>query len=290
MGVSAPAVSVRPVLPGDVPPAAAFLREQLKPDLPLAIWEQSFRLSSAGEHPNAGFMLTAGDTVVGVYSATYAERRIGERRERVCSLGHWAVLPQYRFHSLRLLKALLGQEGCSFTDFLPTPQVAALNARFGFRSLETATALVPNMPRPSRRRGSRISSEPSEIERLLAGEDLAHYRDHVAAPETRHVALAHGDERCYVIFRREQRRGWLNVASVLHVSHPGLLAELAGPFAWHLIVQHRTAIQMIETHIAPRPRLSLVRATPKPRMYRSATLSADEVDYLYSVMVSMPLI
>lgn len=281
---------VRPIGAADVPRAAAFLRAQLKPELPQEIWERSFRLSSAGDHPNAGFMLVDGDEVVGAYSATYAERRFDGRVERICGLGHWAVLPAYRRFSLSLLRAILSQPGYSFTDFLPTPSVATLNERLGFRTLETSMSIVPNLPLPPRRRGVRISSDPDEVERLLEGVDLEHYRDHAAAPETRHVALARGDERCYVIFRREQRRGALAVAYILHISNPTLFAQLAGPFAWHLITRHRTVVQMIETHLLPRPRLALTKATPKQRMYRGDTLRPEDVDFLYSVMISMPLI
>ena len=75
--------------------------------------------------PNHGFMLRDGQRVVGVYLAFYSERVIAGRVERFCNLGAWCVLPEFRFHSVRLLKALLAQDGYHFTDLSPSEKVSA---------------------------------------------------------------------------------------------------------------------------------------------------------------------
>ena len=94
-------------------------------------------------------MLLDGDRIVGAHLAFYS--RADDRRppERFCNLGAWCVLPEYRFHGLRLLKALLAQEGYHFTDLSPSGNVVGLNKRLGFEFLDTTTALVPNLPWPS---------------------------------------------------------------------------------------------------------------------------------------------
>ena len=56
-------------------------------------------------------MLLDDNAVVGAYLAFYSERMIDGRAEPFCNLGAWCVLPSYRFHSLRLLNALLAQPG-----------------------------------------------------------------------------------------------------------------------------------------------------------------------------------
>ena len=58
---------------------------------------------------------------------------IDGRVERFCNLGAWCVLPEHRFHALRLLKALLAQDGYHFTDLSPSGNVVGLNERLGFR-------------------------------------------------------------------------------------------------------------------------------------------------------------
>ena len=117
-------------------------------------------------------MLLDGDEVVGAQLAFYSERSIDGRRERFCNLGAWCVLPEYRFHSLRLLKAALGQQGYHFTDLSPSGNVVDINSRLEFRFLDTTTILVPNLPWPSRPGRSVISSDPALIERTLTGRDL----------------------------------------------------------------------------------------------------------------------
>ena len=74
-------------------------------------------------------MLLDGDTIVGAHLAFYSERMIEDRRERFCNLGAWCVQPDYRFHSLRLLKALLAQEGYTFTDLSPSGNVIGVNEK-----------------------------------------------------------------------------------------------------------------------------------------------------------------
>ena len=69
------------------------------------------------EAPNYGFVLRDGRRVVGAYLAFYSERTIGGRTERFCNLASWSVLPEFRLHSVRLLRALLAQDGYHFTDF-----------------------------------------------------------------------------------------------------------------------------------------------------------------------------
>ena len=68
---------------------------------------------------NTGFMLLGDGAVGGVDLASYSERTISGRRERFCNLGAWCVLPEFRFHALRLLKALLAQDGYHFIDLSP---------------------------------------------------------------------------------------------------------------------------------------------------------------------------
>ena len=109
-------------------------------------------------------MLLDGDAVVGAHLAFYSERTIAGRRERFCNLGAWCVLPDYRFHALRLLKALLAQDGYHFTDLSPSGNVVGLNTRLGFRFLDTTTAVVPNLPWPSRPGRDTISADPALIE------------------------------------------------------------------------------------------------------------------------------
>lgn len=270
-----------------MPAVARFLHLHMNRGIPVEVWQRMMLRTSMPERPNAGFLLEAGDDLVGVHVATYAQRVTDGRMERFCGLGPWCVLPGYEFDSMRLLMALLAQKGYHFIDLCPTDEVAKLDARLGFRPLDTRLSAVANLPWPSWPGRVRISSEPAEIEAMLTGDDLLHYRDHRDAPRARHVALRHGDRSCYVMLRRIRRRQVPVVGRLLHVSDPDLLSDLMRPFSRHLLFRHQLVALLVEAHLLRRlPRLSLALRRARPRMAR--TLRPVDVDYLYSELVGLP--
>ena len=290
MALTAPAktrVEIRPITDADVPAVAAFLHANLNERVATAAWARALE-TTWSERPNAGFMLLADGDVVGANLAFYSERTVDGKLERFCNLGALCVLPEHRFQALRLLKALLAQDGYHFTDLSPSGNVVGLNEKLGFRYLDTTTTLVPNLPWPSRPGRDTVSADPAVIERTLTGRDLERYRDHAGAPAARHVLLARDGEHCHVVFRKDRRKGVPLFATVLHVSNPDLFGRMAGPFARHLLVRHRVAATLLERAVTDhRPRLSLSVAAPRQKMFRSPTLGPAQIDYLYSELVCL---
>jgi hypothetical protein len=281
-------VEVRPIEEADVPAVASFLHAQLNQRVTSATWARALDAPWVAERPNAGFMLLDGDEIVGAHLAFYSQRTIDGRNERFCNLGAWCVMPDYRFHGLRLLKALLAQDGYHFTDLSPSGNVVGLNSRLGFSFLDTTTAVVPNLPWPSPPGRDTISSDPALLERTLAGRDLEHYRDHRGASAARHLLLARGDEHCYVIWRKDRRKGLPLFASILHVSKPDLFRAMAAPLARHLLVRHRLPVMLLERAVVEhRPRLSRTVDSPRRKMFKSPSLDPAQIDYLYSELVCL---
>ena len=281
-------VHVRPIAEADAPPVAAFLHANLNERVTADEWARAVDVPWEVERPNAGFMLLDGDTLVGVHLAFYSERTIDGRRERFCNLGAWCVLPEHRFHALRLLKALLAQDGYHFTDLSPSGNVVGLNTRLGFSFLDTTTTVIPNLPWPSRPGRDTISDDRGLLERTLTGADLERYRDHAGADAARHLLLMRGGEQCYVIFRKDRRKGLPLFASLLHVSNPALLRAMAGPLSRHLLVRHGAAATLAERAVVDlRPRLSRTVDSPRRKMFRSPNLTAAHIDYLYSELVCL---
>ncbi|HEY7622000.1 MAG TPA: hypothetical protein VH834_19675 [Solirubrobacteraceae bacterium] len=278
-------VRVVPITDDDVRRVAEFLHA-VDRRVSADAWTAAVNVPWEVEKPNAGFMLLDADDVVGVQLAFYSERMLSGTRERFCNLGAWYVSPGYRFHALRLLKAVLRQEGYHFTDLSPSGNVVGVNEKLSFRFLDTTTALVPNLPWPTLPRRDRISSDPALIERTVTGADLKLYRDHVATGAARHVVLIRGDEWCYVMFRRDRRKGLPLFASVLYVSNPALFRAMARPFARHLLLHHRALGTLAEERVVGcRPRPSLRLRSPRRKMFRSPNLAPAQIDYLYSELV-----
>ncbi|MBX6722001.1 MAG: hypothetical protein IRY92_01990 [Dactylosporangium sp.] len=231
-------------------------------------------------------MLVSDGAVVGVYLAFYSERTIAGRRERFCNLGAWCVLPEHRFHSLRLLRALLAQPGYTFTDLSPSGNVIPVNTRMKFDFLDTTTALVPALPRLAWFGRGRVSADPAVIEDTISGDDLERYRDHAGAAAARHLVLVRGNEWCYLVFRKDRRKRLPFFASILYASNPELLRAMGGRLSRHLLFRHGVLAILAELRVVRhRPRLSVMVRSPRRKMFKSDHLTADQIDYLYSELV-----
>ena len=140
-------VDLRPIAESDVASVAEFLNAHLNPSVPPAAWARALDVPWRVDQPNAGFMLARRRRRGGrAPRVLLRARSIDGRPERFCNLGAWCVLEEYRFHAMRLLKALLAQDGYHFTDLSPSGNVVGVNERLGFRFLDTTTALMPNLP------------------------------------------------------------------------------------------------------------------------------------------------
>lgn len=305
-------LEICPIADTDLDAVAFFLHRNLNNRLSPPEWRSAMSASWKADAPNYGFMLRDEQRVVGAYLAFYSERTVAGRRERFCNLASWAVHKDFRVHSVRLLKALLAQDGYHFTDLGPTGNVIALNARMKFRFLDTSAVVIPNLPWPTLPGRTRISADPEVIESVLTGDELELYRDHTQADAACHLVLISGSDSCYVMFRRRWWRRLPFFAAILHVSNPELFRHAARPLGRYLLLHHRAVVTLAELRIiGQRPRLSFRLPQPKaitgkhdswlvrdysrryygtipPKMYRSASLEPEQVDELYSELVCVP--
>ncbi|AQA02539.1 hypothetical protein BVC93_08960 [Mycobacterium sp. MS1601] len=270
----------------DLLAVANFLHDNHNDRLPWAL--ACTALPGGSAPPNYGFMLRAGGRVVGSMLALYSQRQIGGRVEHFCNLGSWCVLPEYRFRSISLLNAALAQDGYHFTALSPDTGPREILAWSGFRFLDTSAVLVPNLPWPAVPGGTRVSSDPALIERILTGTDLHVYRDHARVLAAKQVVLARGDQRCHVVFREFRHHNVPVFAEILHVSDPDLLRRWFRTLGRHLLLRHRLPATLVEVRLVghrPRPGLEL---NSWPKMYLSKDLGPDDIDYLYSELVCLP--
>jgi hypothetical protein len=278
-------VELAPITDACISPVANFLHVNYQDRIPWA------RSSLAGpwkvDAPNYGFVLRDGQHIVGAHLAFYSERLIAGRVERFCDLGTWYVLPQFRFHSIRLIKALLAQDGYHFTALSASPEVLRIHTRLGFRSLDTSAVIIPNLPWPGRPGRTTISADPDVIESTLSGAELELYHDHAQALAAHHIVLIRGSDSCYVMYR-EARFKSIPDAVILHVSNPELFHSAILPLTRHLLIRHRLLVTQAELRIIRyRPSLSF-KATSRPKMYYSASLGPGQIDDLYSELVCIP--
>jgi hypothetical protein len=278
-------VELFPITDADIAAVADFLYVNYRDRIP---WARS-RLAGPWkvEAPNHGFVLRDGQRIVGAHLAFYSERPVAGRVERFCDLGTWYVLPEFRFHSIRLIKAVLAQDGYHFTALTPSNKVASIHARLGLRPLDTSAALIPNLPWPTPPGRTTISADPDVIEGTLAGAELELYRDHAQALAGRHIVLLRGTDSCYVMYREMRIKG-VPLAVILHVSDPQLFHRAMLPLTRHLLVRHRLLATLAELRIIGRRPPPSFKVTSWPKLYRSASLKPDQIDDLYSELVCVP--
>ena len=278
-------VELSPITDADIAAVAEFLHVNYKDRIP---WARS-RLAGPWkvEAPNHGFVLRDGQRIVGAFTAFYSERLVAGKMEPFCDLGTWYVLPEFRFHSIRLLKALLAQDGYHFTALTPSDKVVSIQTRLGFSPLDTSAALIPNLPWPTPPGRTTISTDPDVIESTLAGRELELYHDHAQALAARHIVLLRRPDSCYVMYRETRVKG-VPLAVIVYVSNTRLFHHAILPLTRHLLVRHRLLATLAELRIiGPRPYLSF-KVTSWPKMYRSASLKPNQIDDLYSELVCIP--
>lgn len=282
---------VRPVCTADLPGVAQFLASNMPSATPADQWVEAWRaannLPSSGA-PNHGMLLQSGDEIVGVYAAIYSIRGFAHRPERFCNLAVWCVQPEYRARGWSLLRALLSQQGYHFTDLNPSDVVQKLNIRLGFSYLETRSQLAVNLPWRARSTVV-VSSDPDIIGGSLTGDALVVYRDHARAKWARHAVIVRGDEACYVQWRVARIRGRDRLAEIQYASNPELLRAAFLQLSGHLLISHNMLFTVVEERVSGgRVRWAWSRRRPARKMFKSETLAARDIDYLYSEITAQP--
>jgi hypothetical protein len=277
------AVSLRPITDEDLDKVARFLHAHHDSTIPVERFRQSFAAQHSTSRPDNGVMLVDGDEIVGAYLAYYSDRVVDGRLERICNLGSWYVLPQYRRHSLKMAKAILTRDGFHFLDLSPSDTVAALNKRLGFNYLDNRAVVLPAVPWPWR--PARISSDPLVIQQALSGEELRLYKDHRDAPAARHVVLQDRGAVCYVVLRVVRRKK-LPVAIVVHASRPDMLRRMIHPFVGFALLRQRVVAVAVELRwLDGKVPGGSIPWRLRPKMFRSPTLRPEQIDYFYSELL-----
>jgi hypothetical protein len=276
-------LSLEPIEVTDAPQVGRFLHEQLNQRVPADSWTRAMLAARNRASPNLGFLLKEDGRIVGSALAFYSERTTEQGLERFCNLGAWCVDDEHRSQGLRLVRAILSQPGFHFTDFSPSGNVVALNERLGFKHLDTTTALVPNIHFGRSEDRVRVISSLPKIGAALSAGDRNVFLDLKEAAAAKHLLLRVGPESCYVIVRKDRRRGLPVFASILYVSDPEVLRRSGGALFRHLLVRHGALATLAELRVTRwQPPLSRLLSRPRPKMFKSPTLDPDTIDYLYS--------
>ncbi|MGB3375150.1 MAG: hypothetical protein WBA87_08435 [Microbacterium sp.] len=277
-----------PIAAADIPAVSRFMHDHHNRRIAPEDWARALNVPWSVSVPNHGFVLRSGGEIVGAYLAYYADREVGGRVEQFCNLGAWCVLESYRAEGVRLLMALLRMRGYHFTDFSPSGSVVPLNRKLKFTELDTSTSLLLNVPWPVSSKAIRVVEDPDLLSSTLTGPERQIYLDHRDAGAARHLLLVAGERHCHVIFRKDTRKRIRAFASILYVTDAELFQSAVRQVGSHLLLKHGAAATLMEQRVVGgRPRGTIPLTSARPKMFKSTSLIADEVDYLYSELVCL---
>jgi hypothetical protein len=281
------AIVLRPIKDDDIQLVAGFLHQYLNQRISTQAWATGIDAHWVEDAPNHGYMLIDHDQVVGANVAFYSERQINGVVERICNMGALCVLDRYRGHAVRLMRAILKQPNYTFTDLSPSGSVIELNRRLGFQFLNTKTVLAVNVPWPAKRSVT-IITNPTLMELRLSDWDLQTFRDHKSAASLRMVILE-GSQHCLVMARRDRRKGLPLFMTVLYVSDPELFRRTYRHIFSHFLIRNGAPITLLEGQVVAdlRPVGSIASSQSRPKMFKSQSLDAVDIDYLYSELTQI---
>ena len=282
-----PSPEIEAVTLKTLPEFAEFLHLHLQSERTPEVWFDGLRQHWLPVQTNYGFFLRKAGKVVGGIGAYYFDREIRGKYERFCNITSWCVLDSFRQHSMRLVLVLLSQPNLNFTDFSPTDVVGRTLRFLNFKEMDERVAVILNLPSWSNR-DIDVLDVPDEIEASLNGDALKVYKDHACYPWLKHILLGRHGQWCHVIYKRQSFKG-LPAAKVLYLNDPKIFSEKYPCLSAYLLSRG-----MVSTHVECRfikkvPGCFSVRSGFNRKLYLSATLGGDDIDYLYSETMTLDL-
>ena len=238
-------VTLREIFDEDLEDIYCFLSENFNPGVTLDVWRLAFNRSWMPEKPNNGFMLLVNNTVVGVLCALYAQRQTQEGIRNVCNTSTWFVLDAYRFHSLKLMTAILSQKGFFFTSLSASQNVYELHLQLKFRSHVTTLVAIPNLPKLNYfSKKLEILADPGSISRYLDSHIKQISIDHMNLATVHQVVFRTSDETLLVIFDICTVRG-LRATNILYLSNPDMFYQNQNEICSYFLLSNYTLFTRI---------------------------------------------
>ncbi|HEY2840530.1 MAG TPA: hypothetical protein VGJ26_15340 [Pirellulales bacterium] len=238
----------------------------------------------AGSEVDYGCVLDVGGEIAGFIGWTTATRRLRGQSYKFRNMTTWFVRETHRKASLTLARKALSLPNSTFTVLSATPVAMKLWKYFDFQTFEDGIRIV--YPAPSLR-GKRVSIVADHLADSLPEPLRRVHIDHLNSPCCQ-ICLECEGEKCLVIGLRKARRPFSHTR-ILYASNRDFFARHIRGVALALCRHWRVATLRVESRLVGRVPFSRLRKLKSPLMFRSTSLSADDMDALYSEVVLMGL-
>jgi acetoacetyl-CoA synthetase len=229
-----------------------------------------------------GYIIEDNAEVVGFLGTIFSRRSIGDKEYLFCNLSTWIVQEDHRGMSLLLLFEVLKRKECTFTDFTAN-KVAPILKKFSFQDLAQNLFVQFPLPFPqSLFGGIKVYTQENELTGRLEGLALSIYQDH-AGLKCSHLLVETGQQQCYLLYDVVQRKR-LPFARIHYISNPQFYLNQAYRFASPACRKAKVYGWMAAENLlrSQKPRFAYTIPQKQSLLFKSDSLSAQQVDTLYS--------
>ena len=241
---------------------------------------------------HCGYALLEDEQVVGMMGMVFSERCINGVDRKFCNLHTWWVREDYRGRSLAMLRPILRLKEYTITHFTPCDRIRAVTKRLGFKDLNSQLRIL--LPQPFVRRRSSSTwipplFEESEISNHLNVADQRILRDHLPY-RPGNLLIQNGNRYCYVLYTHVIRHR-MAYCHLHYISAPTLFAEQESGIRSALLERHHVKFVAVDDRLNPniKFRNSFKFWAPAHALYKSDTVSPQQIDNLYSDVVFLSL-
>lgn len=281
-----PSVVIEKAVASDFERIYPLLLEFKVPGINREDWRRLFTSNWKSPEDFCGYLLLVNSEVKGFLGLLFSTRTINGRLEKFCNMTSWIVRNEHRNQSLRLLLEGLKLPGYTFTNFTPSPNVAAILRKLGFTELKTSEQILfPNPSAVLDNSKYRSIFDLEDVRARLSESDRTIFDDHRHLP-CRQLLIASENDYCYLVLKNRAHRH-LPFARVHYVSNRKLFREVIEAVRNKICWKMKVAGVILNENYLDGARFNYSRAYPQqcPVFFKSGTVGENDIDTLYSEMI-----
>lgn len=247
-------------------------------------WQRIFNNTWHSPEDYCGYVLFQDGEVKGFLGLLFSRRLIGGRSEKFCNMTSWIVREECRSQSLRLLLELMKLKDYTLTNFTASQTVAAVLRKLGFSELDTTHQILFPNPAALRSKAS-CYVDADQIREQLSEQDRAIFDDHHQL-DCRHLLIASADDYCYLILKNKVHRH-LPFARIHYLSNQQLFLKTIDAVRTQVCLRLRVAGLLVDQRYLSEQQFGYSQLYPQqcPAFFKSSTVTADQIDTIYSEVI-----
>jgi len=240
---------------------------------------------------NWGYVMEAGNAIVGFLGYIISSRFINGKEEKVCNLTSWFVTEEYRNQSLQLIFPMLGLKKYTITNLTPNKESFGVLEKFGFKPLETADRLIWPVGINFFSRKYKIITDLNKISKTLKEVDLKLFKDHQNYNCIHTVIVdKKTNEYCYLISRKFNTKSIgasklpLPFLHIYFISDNLIFGNSINHLRPMLNMKHKVCFFIVGERYLNQSKINFSKTLKRevPSVYKSKNLERNQVDELYS--------